>query len=84
MGPRGTPQKSIFWSQKWYFSDFLFRGSVEGRGGRKARTERKVGRKVCWANLRFAALTALQKHCVKMFSSNLPGNFALKNGGDFW
>ena len=35
MGPRGTPQKSIFWSQKWHFPDFLFRGSVEGRGGCK-------------------------------------------------
>ena len=33
MGPRETPQKSIFWSQKWHFPDFLFRGSVEGRGG---------------------------------------------------
>ena len=33
MGLRGTPQKSNFWSQKWNFLDFLFRGSVEGRGG---------------------------------------------------
>ena len=32
MGPGGDPQKSIFWSQKWNFPDFLFRGSVEGRG----------------------------------------------------
>ena len=33
MGPGGAPQKSIFWSQKLHFPDFLFRGSVEGRGG---------------------------------------------------
>ena len=33
MGPGGAPQKSIFWSQKWHFPDFLVRGSVEGRGG---------------------------------------------------
>ena len=31
----------------------------------------------------FFTLPALQKHVVD-FSSNLPGNFALKNGGDFW
>ena len=32
----------------------------------------------------FPLLPALQKHFVNIFSSYLPGNFALKNGGDFW
>ena len=32
MGLRGTPRKSIFLVSKWHFPDFLFRGSVEGRG----------------------------------------------------
>ena len=36
MGPGGAPQKSIFWSQKWHFPDFLVRGSVEGWGGCKS------------------------------------------------
>ena len=29
-------------------------------------------------------LPALQKNFVNIFFSCLPGNFALKNGGDFW
>ena len=31
MAPREVPQKSIFGTQKWYFPDFPFRGSVGGR-----------------------------------------------------
>ena len=38
MGPGGAPQKSIFEAQKWHFPDFLFWGSVEGRGGCNSRT----------------------------------------------
>ena len=33
MGPRGTPQKSIFWSQKWYFPEFPVSGLCTGSGG---------------------------------------------------
>ena len=33
MGPRGTPQKSIFWSQKWAFSRFPVSGLCRGPGG---------------------------------------------------
>ena len=29
----------IFWSRKWHFTDFLFRGSVEGRGGYNTTTD---------------------------------------------
>ena len=29
------PLESMFWSHKWHFPDFLFLGSVEGRGGCK-------------------------------------------------
>ena len=38
MAPRGAPQKSLFGSQKWYFPDFPFRGSVGGRPVRNPMT----------------------------------------------
>ena len=36
MAPRKAPRKSLFGSQKGYFPDFPFRGSVGGRPVRKA------------------------------------------------
>ena len=36
MAPRKAPRKSLFGSQKWYFPDFPFRGSVGGRPVRNA------------------------------------------------
>ena len=30
MAPRKAPRKSLFGSQKWYFPDFPFRGSIVG------------------------------------------------------
>ena len=34
MGPRRPPKSLFFWSQKWHFPDFPFRGSVsEGPKG---------------------------------------------------
>ena len=43
MAPRKAPRKSLFGSQKWYFPDFPFRGSV---GGRAVRTPGGL-QKVC-------------------------------------
>ena len=37
MAPRGALRKSLFGSQKWYFPDFPFRGSVGGRRVRKSK-----------------------------------------------
>ena len=37
MAPKEAPRKSLFGSQKWYFPDFPFRGSVGGRPVRKSK-----------------------------------------------
>ena len=74
MGPRGTPpKKSIFWSQKWHFPDFLFRGSVEGRGGCKTN---QTSRSRFWGK-EDATKT-------KQMFSEQKGYFSEKGGGIQW
>ena len=41
MAPRGGPRKSLYGSQKWYFPDFPFRGSV---GGQRVRNSKGIQR----------------------------------------